>query len=178
MQDLSDPVTLPAGAVLFDEGSIGHCAYLILSGRIAIFRRRDGGETVLARRGAGEIFGEMAILDALPRSAGARAEADCVLVPVSAAQIQQRLAGADPILRLCLEGLIARFRETLPRLGPAVAEGLRRRCRPPPAPISTRRSRPSRRSAPCGGPWPGTSSRCSCSRSCGSPPGGSPASRP
>ena len=129
MQDLSDPVTLPAGAVLFDEGSIGHCAYLILSGRIAIFRRRDGGETVLARRGAGEIFGEMAILDALPRSAGARAEADCVLVPVSAAQIQQRLAGADPILRLCLEGLIARFRETLPRLGPAVVEG-------PPAPLS------------------------------------------
>lgn len=122
MQDLSEPVTLPAGAVLFEEGAIGHCAYLILSGRIAIFRRRDGGETVLARRGAGELFGEMAILDALPRSAGVRAEEDCVLVPVGAAQIRQRLAGADPILRLCLEGLIARFRETLPRLGPAVAE--------------------------------------------------------
>ncbi|MEE7439112.1 EAL domain-containing protein [Methylobacterium oryzae] len=124
MHDLSDPVTLPAGTVLFEEGAIGHCAYLILSGRIAIFRRRDGGEAVLARRSPGEIFGEMAILDALPRSAGARAEADCVLVPVDAAQIRQRLAGADPILRLCLEGLIARFRETLPRLGPASAEGL------------------------------------------------------
>ncbi|WP_457106606.1 EAL domain-containing protein [Methylobacterium sp. P5_C11] len=121
MQDLSDPVTLPAGAILFEEGEIGRCAYLILSGRIAIVRRCDGGEMVLARRGVGEVFGEMAILDALPRSASVRAEQDCVLVPVSAEQIRRQLAGADPILRLCLEGLIARLRETLPRVGPVEA---------------------------------------------------------
>jgi diguanylate cyclase len=42
-----------------------------------------------------------------------------VLMPVGEAQIRQRLAGADPILRLCLETLIARFREALPRLAPA-----------------------------------------------------------
>jgi hypothetical protein len=118
MQDTSDPVILKAGAVLFESGAIGHAADLILSGRVAVFRRDADGETVLARRGPGEILGEMAIVDALPRSAGVRAEEDCVLVPVSAAQIRERLAGADPILRLCLEGLIARLRETLPRLGP------------------------------------------------------------
>jgi EAL domain-containing protein (putative c-di-GMP-specific phosphodiesterase class I) len=132
MQDTSDHVRLPAGAVLFEEGEIGHSAYLILDGHIEIFHRRDGGEAVLGRRGPGEIFGEMAILDAGPRSACVRAAEDCVLVPVGAAQIRQKLAEADPILRLCLEGLIAQFRETLPRLGPAGAD-----CRfAPPSPAA------------------------------------------
>jgi len=128
VQDTSDHIHLPAGAILFEAGAIGDCAYLILSGSIEIFLRRDGAVAVLGRRGPGEIFGEMAILDARPRSAGIRAAADCVLLPVGEAQIRQRLAGADPILRLCLETLIARFREALPRLAPAEAE---RRPMPP-----------------------------------------------
>lgn len=122
MQDTSDHIRLPAGAVLFEAGATGDCAYLILSGTIEIFLRRDDGVAVLGRRGAGEIFGEMAILDARPRSAGIRAAEDCVLMPVGEAQIRQRLAAADPILRLCLETLIARFREALPRLAPAEAD--------------------------------------------------------
>ena len=109
--------------VLFEEGEVGRFAYLILSGCIEIFLRRDEGETVLAQRGPGEIFGEMAILDADPRSASARALDDCVLLPVSEAQIRQRLAEADPILRLCLEVIIARFRETMPRLKLGAAAG-------------------------------------------------------
>lgn len=123
MQDPSAHLTLPAGTVLFEEGEVGHFAYLILSGCIEIFLRRDEGETIFARRGPGEIFGEMAILDADPRSASARALDDCVLLPVSEAQIRQRLAEADPILRLCLEVIIARFRETMPRMKLGAAAG-------------------------------------------------------
>jgi diguanylate cyclase len=106
-------ISLPAGTILFEEGEAGAFAYLITKGRIAIFLREGAGETVIALRGPGEIFGEMALLDSDPRSASARALEDCVLVPVSEAQIRHRLQETDPILRLCLGVVIARYRETV-----------------------------------------------------------------
>ncbi|WP_336489334.1 EAL domain-containing protein [Methylobacterium nigriterrae] len=109
-------ITAPAGTMLFEEGEPGDFAYLITSGRIEIFLGRGESRTVLAVRGPGEIFGEMAILDSDPRSASARALEDCVLVPVSEAQIRHRLSETDPVLRLCLGVVMARYRETVARL--------------------------------------------------------------
>jgi diguanylate cyclase len=86
-------------------------AYLILSGHIEIFLIREGLEVVLATRGPGEIVGEMAIIDSHPRSASARIVADCELVLITADQIGHRLAETDPILRMCLGVVIARYRE-------------------------------------------------------------------
>ena len=112
MHDPYAHVTLDAGTILFEEGEPGAYAYLITRGRIEIFLRREGAEIQLAVRGPGEIFGEMAILDSDPRSASARALDDCELVPVSEAQIRHRLSETDPILRLCLTVVMARYRET------------------------------------------------------------------
>ena len=115
-------IALAAGTLLYREGEEADRAYLIVSGRIAIFLDRDGAEVALAERGPGEILGEMAILDGEPRSASARAAADSVLIPVSEAMIRHRLAESDPILRLCLGVVISRYRETVARLkghGPA-----------------------------------------------------------
>ena len=88
---------------------------MIARGRIAIFLRQDDGadDAVVAVRGPGEIFGEMALIDSNLRSASARAIEDCVLVPVSEAQIQHCLSETDPILRLCLGVVIARYREAV-----------------------------------------------------------------
>ncbi|WP_375464062.1 EAL domain-containing protein [uncultured Methylobacterium sp.] len=113
MHDPYAHITLPAGTVLFEEGEPGAFAYLIVTGRIAIYLRREGAEVLIAVRGAGEIFGEMAILDSDPRSASARAIEECVLVPVSEDQIKHRLSQTDPILRLCLGVVMARYRETI-----------------------------------------------------------------
>ncbi|WP_250645687.1 cyclic nucleotide-binding domain-containing protein [Methylobacterium durans] len=113
MHDPYAHITLSAGTILFEEGDAGDYAYLITRGRIEIFLRRDGGEVRLALRSPGEIFGEMAILDFDPRSASARALEDCELVPVSEAQIRQRLSESDPVLRLCLGVVMARYRETV-----------------------------------------------------------------
>ena len=113
MEDPSAHMTLAAGDVVFEEGEAGPFAYLIVAGRVALFLRRDGVEVPIAEHGAGEIFGEMAILSADARTASARAIEDCVLVPVSAEQIQHRLLQTDPILRLCLDVVMARYRETI-----------------------------------------------------------------
>ena len=60
-----------AGQVLFDEGDEGDEMFIIQSGRVAIKKRVKNGETTLAVMEKGDFFGEMAMLERLPRSAKA-----------------------------------------------------------------------------------------------------------
>ena len=121
-----DRIALPAGTLLFAEGDSGGCAYLIDRGRIEIYLLREGREVVLAVRGPGELVGEMAIIDNLPRSASARVTADCELVIVTAEQIAHRVERTDPILRMCLSVVIAKYRETVAMIDQADRPQFRR----------------------------------------------------
>src|SRR5688500_4134494 len=74
------------GEVIFKEGDPGDGLYVVLSGRVQISATIAGGERhVFSTVGAGDVFGEMAVLDSLPRSAHAHAsaegEATLVFVP-------------------------------------------------------------------------------------------------
>ena len=71
-------VTIPAEVTIFREGDEGDYMYVVKSGKVRIETR--GQE--LAVIGAGEIFGEMAMIDRVQRSAAALALTDCELVPV------------------------------------------------------------------------------------------------
>jgi CRP-like cAMP-binding protein len=65
---------LVRGDVLFAEGDDPDSVYVVLRGRIAIATKSfDGRESVLALMEAGDLFGELGLLDGLPRSAEARA---------------------------------------------------------------------------------------------------------
>jgi CRP-like cAMP-binding protein len=62
----------PAGHVLFQEGDAGDRLYVIVEGKTRISRRVPGmGEEALAVLGPGSSFGEMALIDDVPRSADA-----------------------------------------------------------------------------------------------------------
>ena len=66
--------TLTRGDVLFAQGSESHDLFVVLSGRVAMTNRStDGRESVVALMEAGDLFGEMPLLDSGPRSAEARA---------------------------------------------------------------------------------------------------------
>jgi EAL domain-containing protein (putative c-di-GMP-specific phosphodiesterase class I) len=117
-----EQIFVPRGEVVFREGEPGHCAYLIERGAIEIVVERGGKSMVLARRTAGEIFGEMAIIGDEPRSATVRAVEDCALLLITPEQVNRRLEYADPILRMCLSVVLARFRSTLRRLQTIEAE--------------------------------------------------------
>jgi len=71
-----------AGQVIFTEGEAGHEFFVVRAGKVAI---RHGNKTLQVLE-AGEIFGEMALIDSEPRSASAIAETDCEIVPVSEKQ--------------------------------------------------------------------------------------------
>ena len=74
--------TFPPGTVLFKEGESGREMFVIQSGRIRISKQVRGEEQVLATLGAGEFFGEMAILNNKPRSATATVveESKCLVI--------------------------------------------------------------------------------------------------
>lgn len=62
-----------AESYIFREGEQGDKVYLILTGKVRISRTLPGmGEEALAILGAGEAFGEMSLIDDLPRNADAR----------------------------------------------------------------------------------------------------------
>lgn len=64
--------TFGAGVVIFHRGTPGSALYLVESGRVRVFLlSEEGHEITLNFHGPGECFGELALLDGLPRSAGA-----------------------------------------------------------------------------------------------------------
>lgn len=69
-------VTVPAGAVVFSQGDVGDCFYLVDSGRVAV--EIDGRK--LGEQSRGESFGEIALLRDTPRTATVHALTDLELV--------------------------------------------------------------------------------------------------
>ncbi len=65
--------TFDAGDVLFREDEPGNTMFVIQAGQVRITKSTRDGTKTLAILGAGEFFGEMAILNAKPRNATAEA---------------------------------------------------------------------------------------------------------
>jgi len=65
--------TFDAGDVLFREDEPGNTMFVIQAGQVRITKSTRDGSKTLAILGAGEFFGEMAILNAKPRTATAEA---------------------------------------------------------------------------------------------------------
>ena len=69
--------TFAKGMILFHKDSPGQSLYIIESGKVRIFILSESGQEISVRiYGCGEVFGELSMLDGLPRSAGAIAMED------------------------------------------------------------------------------------------------------
>jgi len=102
---------IPAGTLIFEEGSPAQNMYLIREGVVEIFLPEIEGRKVLANLKAGEFFGEMALIDRRPRMASARAKTDVVLASVSLKDFEARLERSDPFIRAILRVLNRSYRE-------------------------------------------------------------------
>jgi len=69
----------PAGSTVFQKGDPGDAMYVILDGHVEL----RIGERIIEILGAGEIFGEMALIDGAPRIATTVAKTECKLVPIA-----------------------------------------------------------------------------------------------
>ncbi len=108
------------GEEIFHEGQASECGYIIESGTVEVSRLTSSGEkkilVILKRH---EIFGEMGMIDGLPRSCTVTAKDDCEITELSRESFEslatQRPEALMPILRV----LTNRLRATL-----KVVEGL------------------------------------------------------
>jgi CRP-like cAMP-binding protein len=101
-------VNLLAGDVLFESGDPSTTMYVVKEGAVRIHEHGITLEIV----GPGGLFGEMALVDRLPRSAAATAEADTVLLEVDEAAFLATLK-TEPLFALdVLKIVTRRLRET------------------------------------------------------------------
>ncbi|MCD6388968.1 MAG: cyclic nucleotide-binding domain-containing protein [Desulfobulbaceae bacterium] len=62
------------GDIIFEQASEGDELFVIISGTVAISQKQDSGFKNLVTLEEGEIFGEMALVDRVPRTARATAK--------------------------------------------------------------------------------------------------------
>ena len=74
----------PKNSMIILEEEMGDVVFIVITGTVKITRVNDEGkEVILAMLGAGEVFGEMAILDGESRSANALAQENCEVITIN-----------------------------------------------------------------------------------------------
>jgi CRP-like cAMP-binding protein len=96
---------VPAGELAFSEGDPGDSLYLIDSGQVEITTSARRGAEPLARMGADQYFGEMALLTGKPRATAARAVTHTNLWGVSRSDFLE-LANRYPAISLALSRVL------------------------------------------------------------------------
>lgn len=87
-----EPQELKAGEVLFYEGDPGDKFYIVESGEVVISRVVDDQPVEISRRGPGDYFGEIALLQDRPRTATISASQDTHLLSLKAEYFKELLA--------------------------------------------------------------------------------------
>jgi EAL domain-containing protein (putative c-di-GMP-specific phosphodiesterase class I) len=114
---------LAEGEWLFREGDEGDTAFVIENGLLEICRVEDGRTERIAQLGPGDLIGEMSLIDKMPRSASAFARLPTRLRVITGDHLSEKLADADPLLRLLLKMILKRYRSaTHGNAGPSEEE--------------------------------------------------------
>jgi CRP-like cAMP-binding protein len=99
------------GETIFSQGDDGTGLFLIVQGQAEIVRENlDGNELILTVLGRPEHFGELALLDAAPRTASARSLDASVTVFLSREAFRDFLATHPAAVYTCLEVMARQFR--------------------------------------------------------------------
>ncbi|MDX9801066.1 MAG: cyclic nucleotide-binding domain-containing protein [Spirochaetia bacterium] len=98
--------TYPKDTMIFSESQPGQELYIIQKGSVKITKIVNDNEILIAILKAGDIFGEMSLLENKPRSASAIAYEDSVLMAVNKANFQ-RMVGQQPQMITRLTQLLA-----------------------------------------------------------------------
>jgi CRP/FNR family cyclic AMP-dependent transcriptional regulator len=90
---MSESLTYRSGEMLFDQGEEGDSAFVVLEGEAAVIVDIGGSKVEVAKIGPKQIFGEMAVLCDVPRTAAITAKSDLEVLRIE----------RDPFLKLLRE---------------------------------------------------------------------------
>ena len=122
---IGHPIRYPRGSILFGEGEETDFALLIHKGHVKI--TVGSRERIVGIRGPGEVVGEMAAIEAEPRSASVYAMTDVEALYVSAAKWREFLDAHPSVMRGLLLLLAGRLREATRKQAEAGYLALERR---------------------------------------------------
>lgn len=104
---------VPKGGIIFLQGDESHEVYVVASGRIRLYRMSpDGAEKTLAVHGDYEVFGDLAAIDGLARSAVAESMTDSVVVEIKRNAFITCLRGSWDLSERFMKKLALMLRET------------------------------------------------------------------
>ncbi len=109
-------ITYQSGDQIFQEGDVSNCAYLIETGGVEISILKEKQPFRISILTAGDLFGEMALIDKQPRVATATALDETCVVRISRDVLESKLNDVDPMIEHLLRLILKRFRKTHYRL--------------------------------------------------------------
>jgi CRP-like cAMP-binding protein len=111
------------GGFLFREGDLGTEMFILQEGQVEILKTVNGIDEQLAVLEKGDFFGEMSLLEDLPRTASARAISDCKVIRINGATFDQMLRTKPEIAVRIMRKLSRRLRQTDQMLREALGAG-------------------------------------------------------
>src|SRR3990167_6608217 len=106
-----EEIYVPPGTVIFEEGDVGDCCYLIRSGQVEIFTKQiDELPHQLAVLQAPAVFGEATLITRATRNATARALSDCDLFKLDYQYLLELLESEKNIARTFMTLMVDRSR--------------------------------------------------------------------
>jgi CRP/FNR family cyclic AMP-dependent transcriptional regulator len=103
-----EEVTVPAGRLLTEQGTIGREFFLIVEGQASV--RRNNRK--VATLGPSQYFGELALLDRRPRSASVVSDTEMTLLVLGQRQFNAVLDSVPALSRKLLAAMATRLRES------------------------------------------------------------------
>jgi len=103
-------VRFSVGERIFNEGDRGMTMYIVQSGRVRLFRDIDGETRVQGEMEKGDFFGEMSILEGLPRNTSAEAIDETELIEINSTTFDKMIKGNIEIAIRLLRKLSIKLR--------------------------------------------------------------------
>ena len=103
----TDDIVMTAGTMLIDQGQMGREAFVVMDGEVTVKR---GGRKI-ATLGAGDVVGELSLLDHGPRTATVVCATDCTLLVIDQRRFLAVLDDVPSISHKLLASLAKRIRD-------------------------------------------------------------------
>jgi CRP-like cAMP-binding protein len=110
MLEIMPNMLLKKGESAFQQGDEPDGVYYVCSGSLKVTRENNQESQVLAELEDGDIFGELAMIDRLPRSATVTALEDSWLYKFSARSFEKRLNDMDQFMQSVFATLVLTVR--------------------------------------------------------------------
>jgi CRP-like cAMP-binding protein len=117
--------TLKRGATIFSKGDPGNSLFAVISGTVKMsVSSADGRSAIFNLIGAGEIFGEIALLDGLGRSADVTANTNCEVFIIDRREFIPFVRSQPALAMKFIELLCTRLRRTSDQVEQIILQNL------------------------------------------------------